>query len=142
MSFENLDVWKRSARLSADLYRELKGLRDYGFRDQITRAGLSVPSNIAEGFERASYKDCANFLSYAKGSCGELRTQIYVGMSVGYIDKPTATVWLKETREIGAMLSGLITLKRKESLEIKDKRLDKRQEARQKTQDTRRKTQE
>ena len=48
MGFENLDVWKRSARLSADLYKELKALKDYGFKDQITRSGLSIPSNIAE----------------------------------------------------------------------------------------------
>ena len=64
-------------------------LRDFGFRDQITRAGLSVPSNIAEGHERESYKEMANFLSYAKGSAGELRTQVYIGMEIGYIDHET-----------------------------------------------------
>ena len=57
-------------------------LRDFGFRDQITRAGLSVPSNIAEGYERDSNKEVANFLNYAKGSAGELRTQIYIGMKI------------------------------------------------------------
>jgi len=45
MRFEDLDVWKRSARLSADIYKELRGLKDYGFKDQITRSGLSIPSN-------------------------------------------------------------------------------------------------
>ena len=52
MRFEELDVWKRSARLSAEIYKKLCSLKDYGFKDQITRSGLSVPSNIAEGFER------------------------------------------------------------------------------------------
>ena len=56
MRFEDLEVWKRAARLSASIYKELKNLKDWGFRDQITRSGLSVPSNIAEGFERASQR--------------------------------------------------------------------------------------
>ncbi len=83
--FEELEVWKRSARLSADLYKALCDLKDFGFRDQITRAGLSIPSNIAEGYERGTDKEMANFLNYAKGSAGELRTQIYIGMDIGYI---------------------------------------------------------
>ena len=62
MRFEDLEVWKRSARLSADIYKELAGLKDYGFRDQITRSGLSIPSNVAEGIERESAKECVNFL--------------------------------------------------------------------------------
>jgi hypothetical protein len=60
--FENLQVWKRSARLSADIYRGMRDLTDWGFRDQITRAGLSIPSNIAEGYERESNKDLIKFL--------------------------------------------------------------------------------
>ena len=76
--FEELEVWKRSARLSAEIYKAFAELKDYGFRDQITRASLSVPSNIAEGYERNSDKEMANFLNYAKGSAGELRTQIYI----------------------------------------------------------------
>lgn len=76
--FEDLAVWKRSARLSAELYKSLRDLKDFGFRDQITRAGLSIPSNIAEGYERESAKETTNFLNYAKGSAGELRTQLYI----------------------------------------------------------------
>ena len=112
MRFEDLEVWKRSARLSADIYQGMRQVKDYGFRDQLTRAGLSVPSNIAEGFERESMRDCVNFLSYAKGSCGELRTQIYIGMEIGYIDRETGRSWIQETIEISAMLAGLIKTKR------------------------------
>ncbi len=79
MSFENLDVWKRSSRLSATLYQKTKGIKDFGFRDQLTRSGLSIPSNIAEGFERDSNAEMARFLTIAKGSAGEARTQIYTG---------------------------------------------------------------
>jgi len=57
VKFEDLEVWKRAARLSANIYKELARLKDYSFRDQITRSGLSVPSNIAEGFERGSILD-------------------------------------------------------------------------------------
>ena len=80
MAFEDLDVWKRSCRLSVALYRELEAVKNWGFRDQITRSGLSVPSNIAEGFERDSGAEIARFLTIAKGSCGELITQIYIGI--------------------------------------------------------------
>ncbi len=106
--FEELDVWKKSARLSADLYKSLANLKDYGFRDQITRASLSVPSNIAEGYERESNKEMANFLNYAKGSAGELRTQIYIGMEIGYINNEIGKNWLQEVEEISKMLYGLI----------------------------------
>ncbi len=108
MAFEDLDVWKRSAGLSADIYNELKQLNDFGFKDQITRSGLSIPSNIAEGLERNSDKEKVNFLSYAKGSCGELRTQIYIGMKIGYLSKEIGSQWIAETKEISAMLVGLM----------------------------------
>jgi len=111
--FEELEVWKRSARLSAEIYKALAELKDYGFRDQITRAGLSVPSNIAEGYERNTNKEMAMFIGYAKGSAGELRTQIYVGMEIGYIEKETGKQWLQDAEEISKMLYGLIKSIRK-----------------------------
>lgn len=106
--FEELEDWKRSARLSADIYKGLAELRDFGFRDQITRAGLSIPSNIAEGHERGTRKEMANFLNYAKGSAGELRTQIYIGMEIGFLDREQGKQWLTEAEEISRMLHGLI----------------------------------
>ena len=108
MAFEDLEVWKKSARLSGEIYKELKGLKDYGFKDQITRSGLSIPSNIAEGVERTSDNESKNFLSYAKGSCGELRTQIYIGIDIDYITKETGKAWIEETKQISAMLVGLM----------------------------------
>ena len=112
MKFEELDVWKRSARLSAEIYKNLRSLKDYGFKDQITRSGLSVPSNIAEGFERQSLKESLQFFSYAKGSCGELRTQIYIGVDIGYIDNEAGSLWINETKEISSMIVGLIQTRR------------------------------
>jgi four helix bundle protein len=112
MKFEDLEVWKRSKRLCVEIYRTLKDLKDYGFKDQITRSALSISSNIAEGFERISGKECVTFLAYAKGSCGELRTQIYVGIEIEYIGKETGNRWLKETEETLLMLGGLIKAKK------------------------------
>jgi four helix bundle protein len=112
MRFEDLEVWKRATNLSVAIYRGTTSLRDYGFRDQITRAGLSIPSNIAEGFERESEKECINFLSYAKGSAGELRSQIYIGNKIGYIANEKSQEWLQEAEQISSMLSGLIKTKR------------------------------
>jgi len=113
MRFEDLVVWKRSASLSAEIYKHFSSCRDYGFKDQITRSGLSIPSNIAEGFERESTRECLKFLSYAKGSCAELRTQIYIGLEIAYIKKETADRWLNETIEISSMIRGLMKTKKR-----------------------------
>lgn len=107
-AFEKLEVWKRSSRLCVDLYRVLRVCPDRGFKDQICRAALSVPSNIAEGYERNSRKEYIQFLRFAKGSCGELRTQVYVGAKVGFLDGSTARKLVKETTALSNMLGGLI----------------------------------
>ena len=106
--FEDLQVWKRAVELSVAIYRETKELRDFGFRDQITRAGLSIASNIAEGMQRSSVADQCKFLDYARGSSGEVRTQTIVGMKVGFIEPSVAEHWCNETKELSAMIQGLI----------------------------------
>ncbi len=108
MKFEDTDVWKEPARLSVSVYRELAKLKDYGFKDQITRSGLSIPSNIAEGFGRSSDKDKCNFLNYAKGSCAEFRAQAYIGMEIGYIRKDVGADWVGRSNRTSAMLTGLM----------------------------------
>ncbi|MHB8472448.1 MAG: four helix bundle protein [Gammaproteobacteria bacterium] len=106
--FEKLEVWKRSCRLCVELYRSLHSCRDRGFKDQLTRAALSVPSNIAEGYERGSRKEYLRFLRIAKGSCGEVRTQLYIGSEVGLLHSDEATRFIREARELTMMLQGLI----------------------------------
>jgi four helix bundle protein len=108
MKFEDLDVWKRSARLSASVYKHFAHSKDFGFRDQITRASLSISSNIAEGFERKNNKEFINFLSYARGSSGELRSQIYIGIEIGYIESSLGKEWIREAEELSRMISGLM----------------------------------
>ena len=107
MKCENLDVWKRSCRLSVNIYKHFKESRDFSFKDQITRSALSIPSNIAEGFEKESSKEKIRYIEIAKGSSAELITQIYIGIEIDYIDKNTGLAWIKELNEILSMLSGL-----------------------------------
>ena len=106
--FEELEVWKRAVDLSVGIYRETQALKDFGFRDQITRSGLSIPSNIAEGMERSTSADQIKFLDYARASCGEIRTQIIVGAKVGFLKQAEAERWIQESKEISAMIQGLI----------------------------------
>ncbi|MGD9718600.1 MAG: four helix bundle protein [Sulfurimonadaceae bacterium] len=114
MKCKNLDVWKKSAALSSDIYLKLSNLQDYGFKDQLTRSGLSIPSNIAEGLERISDREKVRFLDIARGSLAEAQTQIYIGMKIQYINSNLGTIWIKELEEIGKMLTGLINSIKKE----------------------------
>ena len=114
MKCKNLDVWKKSATLSSEIYRELSQLKDYGFKDQLTRSGLSIPSNIAEGLERISDKEKIRFLDISRGSLAEAQTQIYIGMKIKYIDSKIGSKWINELEEIGKMLTGLINSINKE----------------------------
>lgn len=74
LDFEKLDVWKRSCRLSCEVYKELNDCKNFGFKDQITRSALSIASNIAEGEERETANESARFFYVAKGSAGEAIT--------------------------------------------------------------------
>jgi len=107
MKCEKLDVWKKSCRLSVNIYKAFKDSKDFGFKDQITRSSLSIASNIAEGMEKESNKDKNRFLDISKGSTAELITQIYIGMEIDYIKKDIGFSWIQELNEINKMLSGL-----------------------------------
>jgi four helix bundle protein len=114
-AFEKLEVWKRSSRQCVDLYRALSECREFGLKDQISRSALSVPSNIAEGYERDSTAEYVRFLRIAKGSCGELRTQLYIAKAVGALGQPVADEFIQEASELSRMIHGLITKLRAET---------------------------
>ena len=111
MQFKQLEVWKRSCRLSVNIYKFSNNISDFGFKDQITRSALSIPSNISEGEDRSSLKEAARFLKIAKGSSAELLTQIMIGMKAEFIPKAIGSNWLKEVEDINKMLAGLIKKK-------------------------------
>lgn len=105
-SFEDLDVWKRACNLAVSVYETLRDCKDYGLRDQMQRAAVSVASNIAEGSERTQ-KDFARFLGIARGSLAELRTQAYIAARIGIITTDSMTQIVNETKELAKMLVGL-----------------------------------
>ena len=107
MRCERLDVWKRSCRLSVEVYRHFANCKDFAFKDQITRSSLSIGSNIAEGLEKESSKEKVRYIEIAKGSGAELVTQIYIGIEIGYIEKDRGILWVKEVKEILRMLASL-----------------------------------
>ena len=109
MRCERLDVWKRSCRLSVDVYRSFASCKDYGFKDQITRSSLSIASNIAEGMEKESDKDKNRFINISQGSAAEFATQTYIGIDIGYIDREEGSSWIESSDHILSMLSNLQT---------------------------------
>lgn len=84
--FEDLICFNKARELTKSIYKEFKDCKDFGFKDQITRASVSVLSNIAEGFERGTKNEFLNFLYIAKGSAGEVRAQLYVAYDIGYFN--------------------------------------------------------
>ena len=110
-TFEDLEVWKRSCRLAVELCIGTQTWKNYALREQIQRAAVSIPSNIAEGAERDSEGDFVRFLRISKGSCGELRTQLYIAQRIQQQLGHNETIpdqCIAETKEISAMLQGLI----------------------------------
>jgi len=106
-SFEDLEVRQRGCRLSVDIFETFENCKFTNLKNQIERAGLSVPSNIAEGAERGGAKEFGQFLKIAKGSSGELRTQLYIAQKLNAIKADKARALVKESREVSAMLEGL-----------------------------------
>lgn len=114
--FEEIEGWQLARKLTREIYSvSSQGAfaKDFGLRDQIQRASVSVMSNIAEGFERGGTKEFIQFLSVAKGSLGELRTQLYVALDQEYIDQPTFDQLNHLADETARKIGGLISYLRK-----------------------------
>jgi len=115
-SFKDLRVWQRSKKLAVAIYKATEEgplARDFGLRDQMRRAGVSVCSNVAEGDERNTDKDAVRFFYMAKGSLAELITQIEIAGEVGYLDSDTMIHFEEDCGEIGKMLGALIKAREK-----------------------------
>ncbi len=84
--FEELLMWQKARELTKLVYLNFKSLNDFGFKDQIQRASVSVMSNIAEGFERGTKQEFLNYLFIAKGSAGEVRAQLYIALDNNYLN--------------------------------------------------------
>jgi len=108
--FEDLIAWQKARAFCANVHRLTASGRlekNYGFRDQIQRAAVSIMSNLAEGFERASRKDFHKFIVIAKGSCAEARSLFYVALDAGLITRPDFQAAMKDAEELARILGGL-----------------------------------
>jgi len=108
--FEDLLAWQKARLLTTEIYRITsteKFARDFGLSGQIQRAAVSIMSNIAEGFERDSPNEFHRFLTIAKASCAEVRSQLYIALDIEYIDRDTFTKLIKQAEEVGRIIGGL-----------------------------------
>jgi four helix bundle protein len=108
--FEELVAWQKARALTGGIYQMTQQggfAKDFGLGNQIQRAAVSVMSNIAEGFERGSRGEFHQFLSIAKSSCAELRSQLYVALDIGYIDQQHFDRLLAEAEEVARIVGGL-----------------------------------
>jgi four helix bundle protein len=106
-SFEDLEVWQRGCRLAVDVFKTFANCRNFTMQDHVQRSALSIPSNVAEGYERNSDKEFVRFLNIAKGSGGELRTQLYISRKLEFLTKIDFNRLVNESKEISKMLHGL-----------------------------------
>ncbi|MBZ5553630.1 MAG: four helix bundle protein [Acidobacteriia bacterium] len=109
--FEDIEAWRVARELAKDTYRitsNAKFGRDFCLRDQMRRASVSILSNIAEGFERSGDKEFQQFLALAKGSCGELRSQLYIALDQQYVSEEQFAETRLKSEEVSKMLAGLI----------------------------------
>ncbi|MDQ2936189.1 MAG: four helix bundle protein [Acidobacteriota bacterium] len=118
-TFEQIDAWKKSRELTKQIYRitgQRAFARDYGLKDQIRRACVSVMSNIAEGFERSGSGEFTQFLAIAKGSAGEVRSQLYVALDQAYLRQEEFDTVSRDAMEVSRMLSGLMNYLRRSGI--------------------------
>ena len=112
--FEDIIAWQKGQDIACKIYFEFNNLKDFGFRDQIRRAGVSISNNIAEGFDQRTDPDFARFIYYAVGSCSEVKSILYLAARLNDIDKEKSRILLEETNEISKIFYGLTkTLKKK-----------------------------
>ncbi|MGH9897519.1 MAG: four helix bundle protein, partial [Pyrinomonadaceae bacterium] len=108
--FEDLIAWQKARLLTRKIYvvtEQGQFAKDFGLRDQIRRAAVSIMSNLAEGFERGRSTEFHQFLSIAKGSCAELRAQLYVALDAGHINEDKFNELMIDGMEVGRIIGGL-----------------------------------
>ncbi|MES2677753.1 MAG: four helix bundle protein [Pseudomonadota bacterium] len=106
--FEDILVWQKSQGFAVEIYAVFGGMKDFGFKDQILRAVVSISSNIAEGFDRSSDADFSRFLYIAISSCSEVRSMIYLAEKLHYLSNEQKINFIKSSNEISKMIRGLI----------------------------------
>jgi four helix bundle protein len=118
--FEDLITWQKARELTGGIYKITKlgdFSKDYGLKEQIRKASVSIMSNIAEGFDRGGRSEFHQFLVIAKGSCAEVRSQLYVALDVGYVTESEFhtlySLAIETARLVGALRSAVYRQKKK-----------------------------
>ena len=106
--FEDIIAWQKSKTLTVDIYLHFSNNKDFGFRDQIQRASVSIMNNIAEGFDRHGNKEFTRYLYISKASCSEVRSMLYLAKDLQYISEEKFKDFHGRSVEISRLLSGLI----------------------------------
>ncbi len=109
VKFEEIQSWQEARGLVKEICLKFVECRDIGFRGQIQRAGISIMSNIAKGFERNSNKEFINFLFIARGSCAEVKSLLYSALDIGYIDENFFKCMFGRVNKIAGLLNGFIS---------------------------------
>ena len=107
-AFEDLRIWQDAQNIALQIYSLFKDNKDYGFRDQIQRAAISISNNIAEGSEYNSDKVMIRYLRIAKGSCGEVRNMLYLCQKIGYCDDETAKSLINKWKSLSSSIGAFI----------------------------------
>ncbi|WP_299014771.1 four helix bundle protein [uncultured Polaribacter sp.] len=111
-SFEEIISWQKARELNVEIYKVTNSndlfAKDFGLRDQIRRASVSISSNIAEGFERQTTKEFIRFLYIAKASAGEVRSQLYLAFDINYISENEFNNLRLKINEVSKLISGLL----------------------------------
>ena len=118
LQLEELHIWKESMELCNSIYDVMSTCRDYGLRNQLERSSVSIPSNIAEGYELNSDRGFIRHLYIAKGSCGELRTQLYIAIRRNYISKDHGNKLIIEAKAVSGMIQNFIKERKKRAAAI------------------------
>jgi four helix bundle protein len=115
-TFNELQCWQEATQLAVEIYKltqERKFQRDFALRDQLRRAAISISSNIAEGKERETVSELIRYLYIAKGSAGELWTQLYIANRVGYVDPTRYKQTCERAEKVAHMIGGMISTVKK-----------------------------
>jgi four helix bundle protein len=110
-SFEEIEAWRKARLFSKEIFELTQGgsfSRDFALRDQINRSSGSIMDNIAEGFERGGTKEFIQFLSIAKGSAGEVRSQLYRAHDRNHIDNNKCAMLMEQIKEVSMTIAGFI----------------------------------
>ena len=106
--FEDIKGWQKAQDLAVEVYSVFRNLKDFGFKDQICRAAVSISNNIAEGFDRSSNADFVRFLYIAIGSCSEVKSMLYLAARLKYLTPEQKSYLISNVAEISKIIRGLI----------------------------------